>query len=190
MKMKKRVALLLIILGVSAFFISPLQEGTSALPISPDCPSCASFGVQRFQDKKEAPSFSLKDLEGNQITLSSLKGKPVLMIFFASWCPGCKEEIPLFEKFAMGKKDQLTILTLAIDGEKEKRVQRFVRGLKITLPVLLDEKEKVARSYGVKMVPTTILIDGGGLMVGGIMGQRDWTSPEGWSCVRELFSLR
>ena len=189
--MQKRIIfILLMTIGIVTFSISPLRGETPASATPSDCPSCASLGVQRFQEKKEAPSFSLKDLDGNQITLSALKGKPILMIFFASWCPGCKEEIPLFEKFSAGKRNPLTILTLAIDGEKEKKVQRFVKGLKITLPVLLDVKEKVARTYGVKMVPTTFLIDGEGLMVGMIVGQRDWSTPEAWSCVRELFSLR
>ena len=185
--MQKRVVLiLLMIIGIAPFPISSLQGETPAPATPPDCPSCASFGVQRFQEKKEAPSFSLKDLDGNQITLSALKGKPILMIFFASWCPGCKEEIPLFEKFSIGKRGPLTILALAVDGEKEKRVKRFVKELKITLPVLLDVKEKVARTYGVRMVPTTFFVDGEGLMVGMIMGQRDWSTPTAWSAIKEL----
>ena len=184
--MKKGIILLLMIMGVVSFLFLPPQEGTSAPSTPPDCPSCTSFGVQIFPEKKEAPSFSLKDLEGNQITLSALKGKPILMTFFASWCPGCKEEVPLFQKFLVGKRDQLTILTLAIDGEKEKRVRNFVKGLKINLPVLLDLNEKVARTYGVRMVPTTFLLDGEGGMVGMIMGQRDWSAPIAWSAIREL----
>ncbi len=185
--MKKNLILtFLTIIGIAAFFTSPLQGATPAPNSSTDCPSCEAFGVQRFQEKKEAPPFSLKDLEGNQITLSALKGKPIIMIFFASWCPSCKEEVPFFEKFTDGKKDQLTVLTLAIDGEKEKKVQRFVKGSKITLPVLLDVKEKVARTYGVRMVPTTFLINGEGCMVGMIVGQRDWSTPTAWSAIKEL----
>ena len=188
MVVKKEIVFLLMIIGVASFLFLPLKEGTSTPSIPPDCPSCASFGVQRFPEKKEAPSFSLKDLDGNQITLGALKGKPILMIFFASWCPGCKEEVPLFEKFSAGKKDHLTILTLAIDGEKEKRVRRFVKGLKVDLPVLLDLNEKVARSYGVRMVPTVFLLDGEGGMLGMIMGQRDWSAPIAWSAIRELLN--
>ena len=168
------------------FLVFTLQEGTSAPLTSQESPACASFGVQRFQEKKEALPFSLKSLDGNQVTLSGLKGKPLLMVFFASWCPGCKEELPLFEKFSSGKKDQLTIIGLAIDGEKEKKIQNFVKKCKVTLPVLLDEKEKVARAYGVKMVPTTFLIDTEGFIVGMVMGQRDWSSPGAWAAIKEL----
>jgi peroxiredoxin len=102
----------------------------------------------------------------------------------------CKEEVPLLEKFSTGKRDQLIILTMAIDGEKEKRIQRYIEKNKITLSVLLDAKEKIARTYGVVMVPTAFLIDGEGLLIGKIAGQRNWGAPEAWSVFRELFSLR
>jgi peroxiredoxin len=87
-----------------------------------------------------------------------------------------------------GKREQLTILTLAIDGEKEKRVRRFVERCKVTLPVLLDMNEKVARAYGVKMVPTAYLLDQEGMMLGMMMGQRDWSSPIAWSAIKELLN--
>jgi peroxiredoxin len=102
----------------------------------------------------------------------------------------CKEEVPLLEKFSTGKRDQLIILTMAIDGEKERRIQRFVEKNRITLSVLLDVREKIARTYGVTMLPTAFLIDGEGLLIGKIAGQRNWGSPEAWSAFRELFSLR
>ena len=88
------------------------------------------------------------------------------------------------------KKNQLTILTMAIDGESEKRIQSFVKKNKITLPVLFDRKEKIARSYGVRMVPTAFLIDGESFIVGMIVGERDWSLPEAWSAVKELLCLR
>jgi peroxiredoxin len=94
------------------------------------------------------------------------------------------------EKFSVGKRDQLIILTMAIDGEKEKRIQRFVNKYKITLPVLLDAKEKIARTYGVTMVPTVFLINGEGLLIGKIVGQRDWSSSEASSAIKELLDLR
>ncbi|HSB03989.1 MAG TPA: TlpA disulfide reductase family protein [Thermodesulfobacteriota bacterium] len=161
----------------------------SLLSAQTDCPSCSTFGIQLFQEKKVAPSFSLKMVDGKQAALSDFKGKPVLFIFWASWCSACKEEMALIEKFSQGKKDQLTIFTVAIDGENEKRIKRIIRDQKINLPVLLDIKEKIARTYGIKMVPTVFLIDPEGRIVGTIVGQRDWESPAAWSAMRELFSL-
>lgn len=187
--MRKTTFLLLIITGIIFFSIPFIKAESYSPPERVGCPSCLSFGVQRFAEKKEAPLFSLRDLEGNTITLNGRKGKPVLLMFWASWCPACKEDIVLLEKFLKGKKDRFEILTLAIDGEKEKRIKGVVKIHKITLPVLLDEKEKIARAYGVKMVPMIFLINQEGFIEGMIMGQRDWSLPEAWSAVKELFSL-
>ncbi len=188
--MKKRIILLLIFAGIVAFPIPLLRGGLASPTAHPECPSCPIFGVQRFQEKKEAPPFSLKCLDGNTVTLRDFKGKPVLLKFWATWCPSCHEELPVLEKFSAGKRDQLTILLLAIDGEKEKKVQRAIKENKVTLPVLLDIKEKIARTYGVKFIPVTFLVDREGIMVGMIVGERDWSSPEAWSAIKELLGLR
>jgi peroxiredoxin len=187
--MIRRIVPLLAAAGVSLLLILPL-EGAPPTPTSQsDCPSCPSFGVQRFQEKKEAPPFSLKCLDGNTIALRDLKGKPILLKFWATWCPTCKEELPVMEKFSAGKRDQLTILLLAIDGEKEKKVQRVVKENKVTLPVLLDEKEKIARTYGVKFIPAAFLVDREGMLIGTIVGEREWSSPEAWSAIKEVLGL-
>ena len=84
--MEKRIALSLsILMGMATFFIPCLQVGRAASPSQPECPSCSSFGVQRSQEKKQAPAFSLKGLDGNQVSLSDFKGKPVLIVFWATW---------------------------------------------------------------------------------------------------------
>jgi peroxiredoxin len=99
--------------------------------------------------------------------------------------------MPILEKFFQGKRDQLTILLIAIDGERKRAAQKIVNENKITLPVLLLLKEKVMDQYGVRgWVPQTYLIDQQGMLVGKIVGQRDWSSAEAWSCMKELFSLR
>jgi len=192
MDMKKRIHFLVsVVMGITTLLIPPLQIGRTASSSQPDYPSCHSFGVQRFQEKREAPAFSLKSLDGKKASLSDFRGKPVLLTFWATWCASCKEDIPLLEKFFVGKKDQLAILLIAIDGERRKAVQKIVSDNKITLPVLLLLKEKVMDHYMVRgWVPQTFLIDREGMLVGKIVGQRDWCSPEAWSCLKELFELR
>jgi peroxiredoxin len=167
---------------------SPLHGQTPSG--QPDCPSCASFGVQRLSEKKEAPFFNLRRIDGTFVNLRDLRGKPAILFFWATWCPSCKEEIGLFEKFLKDKSDQLAIYTLVIDGESEKAVHRTIQKYTIGLPVLLDVKEKIARTYGVKMVPCTYLVSREGLMLGTVVGQRDWSSPEAWCAIREIFGLR
>jgi peroxiredoxin len=188
--MKKGVCLLLVIAAVatlSAPFVLARAE-----PPAPRyaASACISFGVQVPEERREAPSFTLKTLDGRQVHLGNLKGKPVLLKFWATWCPSCIEELPMMEKFSEGKREQLVILMAAIDGENEKKVRRVIDKSKVTLPVLLDAKEKIARAYGVKFIPISFLINPEGLIVGTIVGERNWCSPEAWSAVKELLNLR
>ena len=192
MEMKRRIVLLLsIMMGITTFLIPFFEIGRAASTSQPEYPFCNSFGIQRFQERKEAPAFSLKGLDGKPIALSDFRGKPVLITFWATWCTSCKEEILLLEKFSQGKRDQLTILLIAIDGERKRAVQKIISENKVTLPVLLLLKEKVMDQYGVRgWVPLTFLVDQEGMLIGKIVGQRDWSSAEAWSCMKELFSLR
>jgi peroxiredoxin len=192
MEMKRKILLLLLIMmGIITSLIPFRQAGSAASPSQPECPSCSSFGVQRFQEKKEAPSFSLNSLDGKPIALNDFRGKPVLVTFWATWCISCRDELPILEKFLTGKRDQLVILLIVIDGERKKAAQKIVNENKITLPILLLLKEKCMDQYGVRgWVPQTFLIDREGMLVGKIVGPRDWSSPEAWSCLKELFSLR
>jgi peroxiredoxin len=191
MKMKERIVLpVSIMMGIATLLIPLLGLGRAASPLQPVSPSCDSFGVQRFQEKKEAPPFSLNNLDGKKINLSDFRGKPVLITFWATWCDSCKEELPILEKFSGGKKDELTVLMITIDGERKRAAQKIINENKITLPVLLLLKEKVMDQYGVRgWVPQTYLIDQEGMLVGKIVGQRDWCAPEAWFCLKELFGL-
>jgi len=188
--MMKKKGIPFIVVGIVWIYFNPTLRGETSLPSDRmDCPSCITFGVQRSFDQKQASAFSLRDLEGKNLALTHLKGKPILLTFWASWCSSCKEELPSLEKFSVGKKDHLTILAIAIDGENDRKIQSFIKKNKITFPILLDVRGWIARSYGVRMVPTTFLIDGEGLMVGIVMGERDWSLPEARSVIQELFSL-
>ena len=102
----------------------------------------------------------------------------------------CKEDIVLLEKFASVAKDQLTVATVLIDGERQRRAQRIIEKLNITLPVLLVCKEDVIDTYEVRMIPMALFIDGTGYVLGKVVGQRDWTAPVAWSATKELLGLR
>ena len=192
MRMKRKIAFLFSI-GIGAVILStPFPKGGwAASPSPPEYPSCDSFGIQKFPKAKSAPAFSLKSLNGGKVSLSEFKGKPVLITFWATWCTSCKEELPELEKFSIGKKDQLAIVLITIDGEREGAAQKIVSENKITLPVLLLLKEKVMDQYGVMgWIPITFLVNQEGMLVGKLVGQRDWGTPEAWSCLKELFELR
>ena len=173
-----------------ALFIAPLLHAKDPDPSPKGSSSCDAFGIQRFEDKKAAPPFTLKSLEGKTIALSDFKGKPVLLVFWATWCDTCKEELPLLEALSHAKKDQLAILMVTIDGEREKKAKKIIKDNKITLPVALILKEKVMENYGIRgWIPVIILVDSEGVMVGKIVGPRDWSKPEAWTALKEIFSL-
>jgi peroxiredoxin len=186
----KRTGFLLGILALVLFMITSLTAKGQSSASSQTSSACDSFGVVKSLVERKAPSFCLKTLDGNQVLLNDLKGKPILLKFWASWCPSCLEELPMMEKFYEGRKDQVVILMPAIDGEKESKIRRLIKEKKVTLPVLLDPKAKTARAYGVNMIPVSFLINPEGLIVGTVVGERDWVSPKAWSAVKELFDLR
>ena len=94
--MRKWVVLLAMGIGMT-FFIVPLLHAKDPSPSPKASSICDAFGIQRFDDKKVAPPFTLKSLDGKTIALSDFKGKPVLLVFWATWCDTCKEELPLLD---------------------------------------------------------------------------------------------
>lgn len=109
-------------------------------------------------------SFSLPDLSGREVSLDAFReGRPVLVVFWATWCPACNAAIPdleaLWEKGDAGGKFRV----LAVDYmESREKVSAFARAKGIRYPVVLDADGRVAKSYGVVGIPTYILIDRGG----------------------------
>jgi len=170
--------------------LTPLSTVRAGNPSPSDCPSCTSFGVQKLPPGKEAPPFTLKNLQGGYNSLAACRGKPTLLFFWGSWCEACKEDMVLLEKFATGRKDQLAIFTVVVDGERERRIREIIKKFNVNLPVLLVLKEKIIDAYEVRMVPMAVIVNQEGGMVGKVVGQRDWSKPEAWAVVKELCGLR
>ncbi|HEY6097074.1 MAG TPA: TlpA disulfide reductase family protein [Candidatus Deferrimicrobium sp.] len=110
-----------------------------------------------------AADFTLPDLDGRPVTLGPfLRKTPVLLVFWATWCPECKAAIPEINALATGPlADKLRIFGLDFRESREK-VAQAVKSRGIRYPVLLDERGQAARSYGVVGIPTYILIDRNG----------------------------
>ncbi len=108
-----------------------------------------------------APDFTLTTLAGDSVTLSSLKGRPVFLNFWASWCTPCRGEM-MDIIGAYGAHGDQHVVVLAInltDQEHMTDVRRFVTELQLPFPVLLDRKGKVRKRYGLRGVPTSVFID-------------------------------
>jgi peroxiredoxin len=117
-----------------------------------------------------APDFQLQNLNGQSITLSSLKGNPVLINFWATWCQPCASEMPYLQKINNEWSDK-GLVVLAINwGESASEVGQFLQANNLSLPVLLDTKKAAAEKYGVRAFPTTFFIDKDGIIREKIIG--------------------
>ena len=111
----------------------------------------------------DAPNFELQTLDGNSIRLSDLKGMPVLINFWATWCSPCRQEMPAIESRFEANRDHMAMLAVNFD-ESEEDVQSFTQELNLKFPVLLDPGAKVQDLYRVRGYPTTFFIDSDGII--------------------------
>jgi peroxiredoxin len=116
-----------------------------------------------------APDFELHDLNGRKVHLADYRGKPAILVFWADWCPHCREMIPEFNRMAA---EGIPIVSVNLLEEPE-RVQRAVEMQGIEYPVALDIDGEVGRAYGVEAIPNVFLIDESGNVV-----HNELTSPE------------
>jgi len=153
-------------------------EVKESVPISkalevPSVPEAVSFVSQPVKDVFPAPvirkqgvfetlDFTISDLDGKQVSLSDFAGKPVILFFWAVWCPFCTEELPHLQKqYPNIKAKGIEVLAIDINDSPE-RLKKFLSRRAITLPVLMDEKSHVATAYKVIGIPTYVLINANG----------------------------
>jgi peroxiredoxin len=112
-----------------------------------------------------APDFTLPDLAGKPVTLSSFHGhKAVLIDFWATWCGPCRTALPGIQDLADKYKESgLAVLTID-QGESRDQVRYFIERRQYSFPVLLDQDDAVGNSYGVRAIPTSVLVDKNGLV--------------------------
>lgn len=108
---------------------------------------------------EQAPDFALADLSGQTVRLSELRGQPVVLNFWATWCGPCRIEIPAFSSYARAHPD-VTVLGIATDGTAPE-LKAAARKLDIAYPVLVADRATVDR-YGVDTLPTTVIVDAEG----------------------------
>jgi thiol-disulfide isomerase/thioredoxin len=125
-----------------------------------------------------APAFTLKDLEGREVKLADLKGKVVIVNFWATWCPPCREEIPSMMQLnqAMaGKPFQMLAISINEGGAQE--VATYFKQSGNNLPALLDPTQQVAKRYGITGVPESFVIDKQGVILKKVVGGVNWSDP-------------
>ncbi len=115
-------------------------------------------------EKEAAPDFSLQLFDGNTFQMSDMKGKAVVINFFASWCVSCGEETPTIEKTAQKyAKQGVMFLAIAID-DTEKKARAFIKKVGLSIPAGLDRTGEIKEAFGLYGMPTTFFIDKNGMV--------------------------
>ena len=134
-----------------------------------------------------APDFELKDEEGKTHRLSSYLGKVVILNFWTSWCPPCRDEFPSMEKAWQKVKDK-GIAILAVNmGEDEDAIFDFTGRYPVTFPMPMDTDGSVIKKYPVIGLPTTYIISPKGMVTHRAVGTREWEHPQ---LLKQLLKMR
>ncbi len=133
-----------------------------------------------------ARNFDLPDMDGKRHKLSDYRGHPVIVNFWATWCPPCREELPSMNR-AWAQVQKKGIMMLAINvGEGEDVIFPFMADYPIDFPVLLDQDGQTINRWPVRGLPTTFVIDPDGRIVYQAIGGRAWDDPKLLEMVRGL----
>lgn len=148
-----------------------------------------------IRPQQELPPIRLFRLEGGTVELTALRGRPILLNFWASWCAACKTELPILEKrYQSVWRDNLHVAAVSEDRSNRETVARFIKALDLrTLPIFLDPNGYVAYSgngkgapFALFGMPITYLISSSGSIVGYMPGAADWSTPEADDLIRYL----
>lgn len=122
---------------------------------------------------RRAPEIALPSIEGGQLSLSALLGKPVVVNFFATWCVPCRKELPAFQEKAGQYADRGLSFLLVDMQEDPDDVATFLGDLGVTLPAVVDASGEVVKTYRVRALPTTFFVDRAGVVRFAQLGQLD-----------------
>lgn len=177
-----------VLTGTVAAVGTVAAQAIAAAPI-PEIPSFESgnFQFTIVRPQQDLPSIRLFRLEGGTIDVRSLRGKPILLNFWASWCAACRTELPILERrYKDAWQGNLHVAAISEDRGGRETVQRFIKTLGLrALPIYLDPNGYVAYSdtangrnaaFALYGMPITYLISSSGVVVGYMPGAADWSS--------------
>jgi len=166
-------------------FLGPIEAGEPTVTNL-----LRKLNLSSYPTNMRPPEFRGQTPDGKIVSLAGLRGKVVLVNFWASWCPDCRPEMPLFEQLHR----QFAAQGLSVIGINAREGTRPIRGyakeLGLTFPLVLDPKGEINAAYGVIGLPTTFLIGRDGRAVALAVGPRDWGSEQAIAIIRILLSER
>lgn len=168
---------LMLIVGVLLFVFTSNSENVKG-----------SSGVSLLTklNGKPAPELRLLDMDEKVHTLADYKGQPVIVNFWATWCPPCREEIPSMNRAWRKIKDEGIVMLAVNVGESSDEVFAFTGEYPIDFTVLLDQSGMMSTQWPIKGLPTTFVIDTEGNLVYQAIGGREWDADEILDVVRQL----
>jgi thiol-disulfide isomerase/thioredoxin len=162
------------------------ESGGQAQPQASSTAPLAAGQIDRSRKGSQMPDIQLKDPAGKELSLTSLKGKPVLINLWATWCAPCVAELPQLNQLAAGNPG-IKVLTVNQDMDKLDRVAPFLaRKGGTNLEPWLNPDMSLAFQYGFETYPATILYDAAGREVWRIQGERDWTGEDTKALLAEV----
>jgi len=155
---------------------TPVAQSTAARPWYAD--RLEKLGFYVFPEPVAVPDFSAEALKGGSLSLSALKGKVVLLNFWATWCPPCRAEMPSIEALWKKLKDKpFTVMAVSV-GEDKGTVAKFIADQKYSYPIFLDPSSALGTAFNAESIPTTYLFDKQGRAIAGIKGSREYDGPD------------
>jgi peroxiredoxin len=164
-------------IGVAAYWSRPGGAGRAD-----------AFPVSRPAAPTAAPDIELSDLAGRTTRLRDFRGRVVLLNFWATWCAPCREEMPALETLAQELGPQGLAVVGVNAREPREAVEAFVRAHRLSFPMLLDDDGRAGRAYQVFALPATFVVDRRGMLVGTVLGSRDWVGPDARAYLRQLLA--
>ncbi len=145
------------------------------------------YEVQPWRAREPMPALEGTDLNGQVWRLADLRGKVVLINFWASWCEPCRAEMPALQQLADFHGPQKLVVLAVNFKESNAKMAQYVKSSGLSLPVLADPAGDIARRWGVKVFPTTVLIAADGQPRQRVRGELDWSGPAAEALLKPLF---
>jgi thiol-disulfide isomerase/thioredoxin len=159
------------------------QSGEAAQPqasesAAPQGAGVVQGAVDRSHKGSALPDFTLSDPQGKKLRLESLKGKPLLLNLWATWCGPCVAELPMLGKLAVERVGKLQVVIVSQDMETGKVAEFLSAHGAVQFDPWLDPNNELLGHYRTETLPTTVLYDAEGREVWRYVGAHDWSSPE------------